>query len=570
MILVIDNYDSFTFNLVQYLEELSQDVVVKRNDCISLKQIQDLDPKAIVISPGPGGPRDAGISLDVIRRLGNCIPILGVCLGHQAIGESFGGRVISAGRLMHGKTSPIFFVGGRLFSGMENPFPAGRYHSLIIERETLPDCLEITAVTDQDEIMGIKHKTYPIEGVQFHPESILTPGGKRILQNFLEMVDEFHYSNSALDNRLCPTRGLDSTHKPLNCKSLTQPPAAALPREVPMLKEAIRKTTLREDLTREEMELAMEEIMAGKATPAQIGSLFTALKMKGETVAEITGAATVMRRNAVPVRVENNGKPLLDTCGTGGDGAGTFNISTTVAFIIAAAGVRVAKHGNRSVSSSCGSADVLKELGADLEQSPEAVSRCINKTGFGFLFAPKFHLAMKHAAGPRQEMGIRTMFNLLGPLTNPAGASCQLLGVYDPKLTDVIAYALCGLGISSAMVVHGMDGLDEISLSGPTKISRLSGETVTTTMCDPRELGLHLCSVDRIRGGDSKENARHLMDVLEGKPGPRRDIALLNAAAALVVAGMAEDTTKGLELAAEAVDSGKARCKLTEFLEFRA
>ena len=209
-----------------------------------------------------------------------------------------------------------------------------------------------------------------------------------------------------------------------------------------MLKEAIMKTTLREDLTREEMELAMEEIMAGKATAAQIGSLFTALKMKGETVAEITGAANVMRRNAVRIPVKNNGTPLLDTCGTGGDGAGTFNISTTVAFIIAAAGVRVAKHGNRSVSSSCGSADVLRALGADLDQPPEAVGKCINETGFGFLFAPKFHLAMKHAAGPRQEMGIRTMFNLLGPLTNPAGASCQLLGVYDADLTEVIAHAL--------------------------------------------------------------------------------------------------------------------------------
>ncbi len=337
-----------------------------------------------------------------------------------------------------------------------------------------------------------------------------------------------------------------------------------------MLKEAIMKTTLREDLTREEMELAMEEIMAGKATAAQIASLFTALKMKGETVAEITGAATVMRRNAIRIPIANNGSPLLDTCGTGGDGAGTFNISTTVAFIIAAAGVRVAKHGNRSVSSSCGSADVLKALGADLDQPPEAVGKCINETGFGFLFAPKFHLAMKHAAAPRQEMGIRTMFNLLGPLTNPAGASCQLLGVYDPELTEVIAYALLSLGTRSAMVVHGMDGLDEISLSGPTKISRLNGQTVTTATFDPEELGFRTGNVEDVSGGDPSENAQHLLDVLNGKPGPRRDIAVLNAAAALVVADKAADMREGANLAAEAVDSGRAQRKLNEFLEFRA
>ncbi len=570
MILVIDNYDSFTFNLVQYLQELSQTVTVKRNDCLSVEDIEDLDPKAVVISPGPGTPQDAGVSLRLIGALGHRIPILGVCLGHQAIGEAFGARVVSAPRLMHGKTSPIFFNGSRLFAGLQNPFEACRYHSLIMERETVPDCLEITAVTDRDEIMGIKHKTYPIEGVQFHPESILTPGGKRILQNFLEITEEFHRSKSEVRQPISPDSESEHLSAVRICQGQTKPATAISFKEVSMLKAAIKKATRGEDLTREEMELAMEEVMAGNATPAQIGSLLTALKMKGETVAEITGAATVMRRNAVRVPVENNGTPLLDTCGTGGDGLGTFNISTTVAFIIAAVGVRVAKHGNRSVSSSCGSADVLKELGADLDQPPEIVGQCINKTGFGFLFAPKLHLAMKHAAGPRQEMGIRTVFNLLGPLTNPAGASCQLLGVYDPNLTEVIAHALSDLGTRSAMVVHGMDGLDEISLSGPTKISRLSGDKVTTSMFDPGELDLHYCDVDQVRGGSPRENADHLVKVLEGERGPRRDIALLNAAAALVIAGAAENMYEGMNKAAEVVDSGKARSKLSEFLRFNA
>ncbi len=337
-----------------------------------------------------------------------------------------------------------------------------------------------------------------------------------------------------------------------------------------MLKEAIRKTTNGKDLSRQEMEAAMDEIMTGAATPAQIGSLLTALKMKGETVAEITGAATVMRRKAAPVPVEKNGAPLIDTCGTGGDGAGSFNISTTTAFILAGAGLRVAKHGNRSVSSSCGSADVLRELGADLDQTPETVGQCINTTGFGFLFAPVFHRAMKHAAGPRQEMGIRTLFNVLGPLTNPAGAPYQLVGVYDPDLTEPIAWALHGLGTRSAMVVHGLDGLDEVSLSGPTKISRLKDETVTTSQIEPRDVSLSPCSLDEIKGGSAAENARHLLDVLGGKLGPRRDVALLNAAAALVVAEVADDLEAGLHIAAESVDSGKARHKLDEFLQFRA
>jgi anthranilate phosphoribosyltransferase len=335
-----------------------------------------------------------------------------------------------------------------------------------------------------------------------------------------------------------------------------------------MVKDAIKKATNKESLTRQEMEAAMEEIMAGEATSAQIGALLTALKMKGETVAEITGAATVMRRKALPVPVQDDGTPLLDTCGTGGDGAGTFNISTTVAFILAGAGVRVAKHGNRSVSSSCGSADVLRELGANLEQPPDAVGRCINETGFGFLFAPIFHLAMKHAAGPRQEMGIRTLFNVLGPLTNPAGASCQLLGVYDGDLTEPIAWALEGLGIRSAMVVYGMDGLDEISPASPTKISRLKDGQVTTSLFEPPKVGVSPCSLDQIKGGSASENAAHLLSVLDGKQGPRRDVALINASAALVVAGKANDFREGLGIAAESVDSRQARNKLEQFLEF--
>jgi len=570
MILVIDNYDSFTFNLVQYFQELGEEVQVRRNDCVSLAEIRQSNPRAVVISPGPGGPDEAGVSLQVIRDLGSSVPILGVCLGHQAIGAAFDGKVVSADRLMHGKTSPIFTDGTGLFEGMEIPFEACRYHSLIVDENSLPDCLEVTAVSDENEVMALRHRTYPIQGVQFHPESILTPGGKRILVNFLAMVDDFHRGITESRDSDRPA-GSDNGRKPVGA-ALSAPSGNAappLPTESEVLKEAIRKVSRREDLTSDEMADVTSDIMDGCATPAQIGCLLAALRMKGETVDEITGAARVMRAKAIKVPVAHNGAPLLDTCGTGGDGAGTFNISTTVAFILAGAGVRVAKHGNRSVSSSCGSADVLMELGADLQRSPESVARCIEETGFGFLFAPALHPAMKYAAGPRREMGIRTLFNILGPLTNPAGASCQLLGVYDPDLTEPLAQALVGLGIRSAMVVHGTDGLDEISLSAPTKISRVENGTVTTTLIDPRELGLELCTVAEISGGSPAANAAHLREILAGTPGPRRDIALLNAAAALVVAGKARDFSEGLQVAAESIDSGKARQKLAEFLEFR-
>src|SRR5208337_421719 len=261
MILVIDNYDSFTFNLVQYLQELSQEVIVKRNDCVSVEDIQDLDPKAIVISPGPGAPQDSGISPPLICSLGHRIPILGVCLGHQAIGAAFGARIVQAPRLMHGKTSAIFFNGSRLFTGLQNPFEACRYHSLVIEPESLPDCLEVTAVTEQGEIMGIKHRSWPIEGVQFHPESILTPGGKRILQNFLKMIDEFHFARS--EARQQNSSDPESGYRPAVSKGKwwKNPASSTSSKEVGMLREAIKKATRKEDLTREEMELAMEEVM---------------------------------------------------------------------------------------------------------------------------------------------------------------------------------------------------------------------------------------------------------------------------------------------------------------------
>jgi anthranilate phosphoribosyltransferase len=332
------------------------------------------------------------------------------------------------------------------------------------------------------------------------------------------------------------------------------------------IKEAIAKLLEHEDLTEAEAEVVMEQIMAGQATPAQIGGFLIALRMKGETVEEVTGCARAMRRNATPVCPQR--RDLVDTCGTGGDGARTFNISTTAAFVVAGAGQAVAKHGNRSVSSGCGSADVLKALGVNIELSPEAVAACVDRVGFGFLYAPLLHPAMKHAIGPRREMGVRTIFNILGPLTNPAGAQAQLLGVYDPELTEVMAQVLGSLGCRAAFVVHSEDGLDELTTTARNRVSELKDGQVNTFTLDARELGLPRASKSDLRGGSAEENAAITRAILDGARGPRRDVVLLNAAAALVVGGAASDLGEGLAMAAESIDSGAARAKLDALVSF--
>lgn len=322
------------------------------------------------------------------------------------------------------------------------------------------------------------------------------------------------------------------------------------------IREAIARTIEGKSLTAAEAEATMEIIMSGEATDAQIAGLLVALRTKGETVDEIAGFARAMQKKSIYVVTKE--KTLIDVCGTGGDARGTFNISTTVAFVAAGAGLAVAKHGNRSVSSRCGSADVLEELGVYLVLDADEVGRCIHEIGIGFLYAPHLHPAMKHAVGPRREMGIRTVFNLLGPLTNPARAQVQLLGIYDPSLTERMAEVLRSLGCHSAFVVHGGGGLDELSTLGSNRISRLVEGRVESYDLDPASLGLTRARLSDLEGGDAAENARILRDVLSGQTGPKRDIVLLNASAILVAAERAEDLREGLSLAAEVIDSGAA------------
>jgi len=332
-----------------------------------------------------------------------------------------------------------------------------------------------------------------------------------------------------------------------------------------MIREAIQTLISGNSLTAEEAASVMEEIMGGEATPAQFGAFVTALRLKGETVDEIVGLARTMRARAVPVMT---GEPVVDTCGTGGDGSGTFNISTGAAFVAAGAGLKVAKHGNRAMSSQCGSADVLEALGVKIDLGAGEVERCLREVGMGFMFAPVFHPAMKYAAAPRREIGVRTVFNILGPLTNPAGAGAQVLGVADESLVAKLASVLQSLGCHHALVVHGEDGLDEITVTGKTHVCELKDGAIESYSLGPEDLGLSRTSLESLRGSTAQENAVLLRGVLAGAPGPSRDAVLINAAAVLLAGDRVATLEQGIALAREVIDGGLALAKLERLVEF--
>lgn len=534
MILVIDNYDSFTYNLVQEIGEMHPDILVKRNDEITIAEIEQLAPDALIISPGPGYPASAGISVETIRTFSGRIPILGVCLGHQSIVEAFGGSIIPARQLMHGKTSNINMEENHpLFRGLPCPFTAGRYHSLIADEHTLPDCLYVTALDESGQIMAVSHKEHKTYGVQFHPESVLTGDGMTILRNFLV------------------TAGL----------------LPAEPEEKPVdLKPYYSKLMEGKNLTMQEAAEAMEMLMSGKASQLHIGAVLVALATKGETPEEIAGFAKGMRAKAALVPDASN---TIDIVGTGGDKAFTFNISTTSAFVAAAAGAKVAKHGNRSVSSKSGAADVLEALGVKIATKPEQAKSCIDTVGLSFLFAQSYHASMRFVGPVRGQLGVRTVFNILGPLTNPAKADYIVLGVYAKELTEIMARVLQQVGIKRAMVVFGNDVMDEITVSDATTVTEVNGDELKTYEITPEQFGLQRYEKSEIIGGTPSENAKITTGILDGSiTGAKRDIVLMNAGAALYTYGVAETLADGIQIAAQTIDSGKALAKLDEFVRF--
>ncbi len=580
MILVIDNYDSFTYNLVQLLAALGADVRVARNDELIAEEALALEPAGIVISPGPGTPDDAGVSRDLIRLAASAgVPVLGVCLGHQCIAEVYGGRVVRGPEPVHGKTADVHHEGKGVLDGMPNPFTATRYHSLVVDANSVPAELEVTARTLDGIVMGLQHRGRPVFGVQFHPESVLTPEGVVVLRNFLAVTGEA--SAGKLEGS-APS-GVAGQGTPAAGRTTTGPAAAPSPAGTPVapataappspqlptaVQSAIRAVTSGESLSEGRAHEVMAEVMDGHATDAQIASLITAVRMKGETVDEIVGFARAMRERATPVRPTIGG--CVDTCGTGGDGLATFNISTTAAFVVAGAGVPVAKHGNRAVSSASGSADVLEALGVRIDLTPEEMARCIDEAGVGFLFAQALHASMRHAGGPRREIAIRTVFNILGPLTNPAGAERQLLGVYSVGLVPVMAEVAARLGAKRVLVVHGHPGMDEVSASGPTTIAIAEEGTVRVSELTPEEVGIARGSLADLGGGDSGANALITREVLGGGHGGKRDVVLMNAAAGLVAAGRAADFAEGVAQARESIDSGAALARLEALIAVSA
>ena len=524
-VLLVDNYDSFTYNLAQYLGELGHAPLVRRNDRITLDEIAAFAPDRIVISPGPGRPEDAGVSVQVIRRFGPKTPVFGVCLGHQAIGHAFGGEVVRAPVLMHGKVSTVGTTAAESSRVcLSRSWPAGTIRSIVDDPP--PDPLEVTARTDDGIVMGLRHREFPV-------------------------------SRRPVPSRVRPHGRGDEDSAQLS--------GAAVVTTFP---ELIDKLQRRVDLSVEEASAAMESIMDGRAQPAQIAGLLVGLAMKGERPDEIVGLARTMRKRATTL--SRSFAPVFDTCGTGGDGAHTFNVSTVAALVLAACGVRVAKHGNRSASSRCGSADLLETLGVNVAAGPPAVERCLDEAGIAFLFAQVFHPSMKHAAATRRELGVRTAFNLLGPLTNPAGATRQLVGVPRPELTELVARSLGQLGAERAWVVHGADGLDEISTTGYTKVSECRHGSVNTFYLHPADVGLAKGSAESLKGGDAGDNAAIARSVLAGQPGPQRDIVLLNAGASLLIAGRASTIPEGIAMASEAIDTGRAAAVLRKLIALSA
>jgi anthranilate synthase/phosphoribosyltransferase len=516
MVLLIDNYDSFTYNLAQLFMRLGEEVRVARNDEITLEEAEALDFDRLVISPGPGRPESAGRSIELIRRFAGRKPILGVCLGHQAIAAAFGGKVVRAKRIMHGKADTIAHDGKTLFAEAPNPLRVIRYHSLAVERSSLPEGFEVSASSPDGEIMAMRHSEYRIEGVQFHPESIGTEEGERLIRNFLSGV-----------------------------------------REVVPVKTMLKRITLGEDLSRPEARSFMDQIADGSVTQSQVGAFLGGLTAKGPTIEEMTGFALSLLGRAVKLPLPE-GLATVDNCGTGGDSSGTFNISTTAAFVAAGAGARVAKHGNRSITSRSGSADVLDELGVSTKMSPAEAAAAIEEAGMAFLFAPLYHPAFKNIGGPRKELGFRTVFNMMGPLLNPARAKSQVVGVYAPELTEVVASVLDNLGVKHALVLHGMDGIDEISLAATTKVTELRAGWTRSYVIDPADYGFELCASADLKGGDAAENALITLRILAGEPGPKRDVVLLNAAAAILAADLAPDFGAAIEAARTSIDSGAA------------
>ena len=535
MILLIDNYDSFVFNVEQYLRELTnEEVKTVRNDAITLEEIKVLNPSRIVLSPGPKHPKDSGICLEILKNIENT-PILGICLGHQAFGLVFGGKIEKLEIPLHGKTSEITVTGKNsiLFKDMPEKFNVMRYHSLYVSEENLPEELTVTAKSDDGIIMALEHKTKDIYGIQFHPESFFTEYGKNIIKNFI--------SNTKKETLQSNDKNTEETER----KKADE-----------VFKKYLKKLQDNIPLADNDFKEICEVINSKNYDIVQLGALLVLISEKSLYPESLTAFVKNILEYSVTF---SDDTPMIDLCGTGGDGLKTINISTTVAFIVAAMGVKVAKHGNKSVTSKSGSSDVIDKLGLTMEKSLITQLNKLENTNLAFFHAPFFHKLVGEVREVRQRLGIRTVFNVLGPLLHPnRKLKYQLVGLYHEPVHRLYAETLQLLGREHALVVRGNDGLDEISICDETKIVEVKGDKILEYTVSPETFGFKRAFHADIEGGTPEENAEILVRTLKGEENsPKSDIVILNAMFALYAADFVKHPAEAKPLILEAINSGK-------------
>lgn len=536
MFLLIDNYDSFTYNLVQYFQGLGEDPQVVFNDDPKLLELAvSKDLEKVVISPGPSHPAKAGLCLEFLKLLSPDVPVLGVCLGHEILGLYAGAEIAIAPVIMHGMQSDISHDGTGLFDKVPQPMRVGRYHSLIVRADDDTDLpFRVTARAELGEVMALEFKDRPWAGVQFHPESVLTPDGMRLLANF--------------PGRLLSRTELADEHEVPESESDTV-----------LLRAMLERLACHQDLDANMARAGFEKLFDGKLTASQTGAFLMGLRAKGETAAELSCAVQALLARAVPV------PPLPENCidvvGTGGDGRSSFNCSTATCLTLAGMGYRVAKHGNRVVSSTSGAADVLQLLGVPLEKDPENIIRQIEATNFGFFFAPNFHPAFKYVGEARRELGIRTLFNILGPMINPARPPYLLMGVARPEIVRLVADTLCqSPTLRRAAVVFGAGGYDEVTPMGPATIVLIENGRQSSLAFDPADYGIGPCTEEDL-AVHSKEEALHvLQELLQGSGSQHmKNMVALNVALAIHLVEPERGLPECMKLAREGVEGGAGR-----------
>ena len=535
MILLIDNYDSFVFNVEQYLKELTnEEVKTVRNDEITLEGIRELNPDRIVLSPGPKHPKDSGICLEILKNIDN-IPILGICLGHQAFGLVFGGKIERLELPLHGKTSEIMVTDKNsiLFKDMPEKFNVMRYHSLYVSEENLPEDLTVTAKSNDGIIMALEHRTKSIYGVQFPPESFFTEYGKNIIRNFI------------INTKKISLQDYNEKIEELERKKADE-----------VFKKSLKKLQDDIPLGDNDFKEICEVIDSKNYDIVQLGALLVLISEKSLYPESLTAFVKNILEYSTTF---SDDTPMIDLCGTGGDGLKTINISTTVAFIVAAMGVKVAKHGNKSVTSKSGSSDVIDKLGLTMEKSLITQLNKLENSNLAFFHAPFFHKLVGEVREVRQRLGIRTVFNVLGPLLHPnRKLKYQLVGLYHEPVHRLYAETLQLLGREHALVVRGNDGLDEISICDETKIVEVKGDKILEYTVSPETFGFKRAFHADIEGGTPEENAEVLVRTLKGEENsPKSDIVILNAMFALYTANVVKHPAEAKPLILEAINSGK-------------